>query len=329
MDYHSLDSAVQVYFAAALAPSTHSTYKAAERRYLSFCSNFHITPLPTTESSLCYFVACLGQQGLAHSTIRTYLSGVRQFQIAHGFKDLNYEHMPRLCQILKGVRISQGQKGRIIRPRLPITPRILRLMKRVWFPSDTNSSYDNLMLWVVSTIAFFGFCRSGEITTPSDNSYDPNIHLSYADIATDNPKCPSMLSINLKHSKIDQERKGIKIIIGKTGDDLCPISAMLNFLKVRGSRPGPLFCRKSGTPLSKSRFVDSVRSALTKANLPADVFAGHSFRIGAATTAASAGICDSSIQSLGHWKSNAYLLYIRAEPQKLAKVSSTMSVCKF
>ena len=174
----------------------------------------------------------------------------------------------------------------------------------------------------------FGFCRSGEITTPSENSYDPSIHLSYGDIASDNPKCPSMLSINLKHSKTDQERKGIKIIIGKTGDDLCPISAMLNFLKVRGTHPGPLFCRNSGAPLSKLRFVDCVRSALTKANLPADVFTGHSFRIGAATTDASAGICDSSIQSLGCWKSNAYLLYIRTEPQKLARVSSTMSVCK-
>ena len=67
--------------------------------------------------------------------------------------------------------------------------------------------------------------------------------------------------------------------------------------------------------------MDSVSSALTKANLPKDVFAGHSFCIGAATTVASASICDSSIQSLGHWKRNAYLLYIRMEPQKLAKVS--------
>ena len=90
------------------------------------------------------------------------------------------------------------------------------------------------------------------------------------------------------------------LIIGKTGDDLCTISAMLNFLKVSRYHPGPLFCRKSGTPLSKSRFVNSVRSALTKANLPADVFAGHSFHIGATTTTASAGICDSFIQSLGH-----------------------------
>ena len=85
-----------------------------------------------------------------------------------------------------------------------------------------------------------------------------------------------------------------------------PIIAMLSYLKVRGSHPGPLFCWQSGSPLSKSHFVDKVRSALTTANLPADNFAGHSFRIGAATTAASAGICDSSIQSLGRWKSNAY-----------------------
>ena len=77
---------------------------------------------------------------------------------------------------------------------------------------------------------------------------------------------------------------------------------MLNFLKVRESYPGPLFCRKSGTPLSKSGFVDSVRSALTKANLPADIFAGYSCCIGAATAKASAGICDSSVRSLGHSK---------------------------
>ena len=86
-----------------------------------------------------------------------------------------------------------------------------------------------------------------------------------------------MVSINLKHSKTDQERKGMKIIISKVKNDLSAISVMLNFLKVRGSYLGPLFCRKSGTPLLKSRFVDCVGSALSKANLPAYVFTGHRF----------------------------------------------------
>ena len=42
-------------------------------------------------------------------------------------------------------------------------------------------------------------------------------------------------NLNLKHSKTDQERKDMKIIIGKIGDDLCPILAILSFLKVGGS----------------------------------------------------------------------------------------------
>ena len=80
MDIHQLDAALHRYFAAALASSTHKTYAAAERRYLNFCKDFNLLPLPTSKSTLCYFVACLGQQGLAHSTISPYLSGVRQLQ---------------------------------------------------------------------------------------------------------------------------------------------------------------------------------------------------------------------------------------------------------
>ena len=69
----------------------------------------------------------------------------------------------------------------------------------------------------------------------------------------------------------------MKIIIGKIGDDLCPVAALLTYLNVRGSHPGPLFVWKSGTPLSKVKFVDEVRSALEAAHLPAKDFAGHNF----------------------------------------------------
>ena len=96
MDMPELDQAVQRYFAAGLAPATHKTYQSAERRYLEFCSSFSFVPLPTSESILCYFAACLGQQGLAHTSIRTYLSGVRQIQIAYGWNDPGIDQMPRL-----------------------------------------------------------------------------------------------------------------------------------------------------------------------------------------------------------------------------------------
>ena len=85
MDISNLDRAVLHYYSAALTPATKKTYKAAERHYLQFCRDYSLPALPTSENLLCYFVTCLGQQGLAHSTIRTYSSGVHQIQIALQF----------------------------------------------------------------------------------------------------------------------------------------------------------------------------------------------------------------------------------------------------
>ena len=72
------------------------------------------------------------------------------------------------------------------------------------------------------------------------------------------------------------------------------------YLSVRGSNTGPLFQWESGVPLSKSSFVTHVKSALTQAGLPAKNYSSYSFWIGAATTAAVAGLEDLAIQILGH-----------------------------
>ena len=75
--------------------------------------------------------------------------------------------------------------------------------------------------------------------------------------------------------------------MGKTNDDLCPITALLSYLSHRGIAPGLLFHWANHTPLSKPKFVDHVRLALLAANVPAHLYTGHSFCIGAATATAS------------------------------------------
>ena len=77
--------------------------------------------------------------------------------------------------------------------------------------------------------------------------------------------------------------------MGRTNDNLCPVTALLSYLIHHGDAPGPLFQWDNHTPLSKSKFVDHVHLALLAANIPAHLNAGHSSRIGAVTTAASAG----------------------------------------
>ena len=62
MDFHRLDQAVQKFYQAALTQSTHKTYKVAERKYLSFCTNFSLSPLPTTENIYAILRPVLGKR---------------------------------------------------------------------------------------------------------------------------------------------------------------------------------------------------------------------------------------------------------------------------
>ena len=103
----------------------------------------------------------------------------------------------------------------------------------------------------------------------------------------------------------------MKVVVGNTGDELCPVAAVLAFLAVRGSGPGPLFKFQDGRPLTRDRLVNHVRSALDTLGLNSSHYAGHSFRIGAATAAAQCGIEDSTIKALGRWESAAFQRHIR------------------
>ena len=148
------------------------------------------------------------------------------------------------------------------------------------------------MLWAASLVTFFSFCRSGETTVEDENKYGLSVHLSFSDVAVDNAESPNMISLNIKRSKTDQGALGVHVSIGRTNDDLCPVSALLTYLERRGSTPGALFQWDNRILLSKTKFIDATRQALSAANLPAKDYAGHSFRIGAATTAATAGLED-------------------------------------
>ncbi len=56
---------------------------------------------------------------------------------------------------------------------------------------------------------------------------------------------------------------------------------------------------EDGRHLIRERFVKAVRPAVTSLGLNSNLFAGHSFRIGATTVAAQQGVQDSLIKTMG------------------------------
>ena len=118
-------------------------------------------------------------------------------------------------------------------------------------------------------------------------------------MAIDDPVKPRALKVHLHHSKADQFGNGVDVVIDSTGDSLCPVAAVSAFMAIRGGAPRPFFVFPDGTPLTKLRFVDFTRRAIKDLGLLPDQFAGHSYRIGAVTAAAQAGLENSMIMTVG------------------------------
>ena len=86
---------------------------------------------------------------------------------------------------------------------------------------------------------------------------------------------------------------------------------MLDYLTLRGYKPGPLFMTSHGHPVSRTTFTDQLFVVLKFCGLNPARYKGHSFRIGAASHAADRGLSDTQIRVLGRWRSNAFHSYIR------------------
>ena len=324
MDLTALEREVLQLIDSSVAPSTRRSYQSAQNRYVSFCQLANATPFPVSTHVLCQFVAFLGSQGLKHQTVKSYLSAVRHAQITAGFHDpFKNADLSRLECVLKGLKRQQACQGTPSKPRLPITPDILRRLKQLWDPKASNQ--DVAMLWAACTLGFFGFLRCGEFTCLSGQAYDQSCHLSLEDVAIDSPSNPSVMRVRLKQSKTDPFRQGVDIFLGTTKTSLCPVMAMLAYLALRGRSAGPLFIRSNGSPLTRSHLVDSVKSALRQCGIDPAKYNGHSFRIGAATTAAACGIPDATIKMLGRWESSAYSLYIKTPRAQLASIATQLA----
>ena len=272
-----------------------------------------------TTESVTLFAAFLGAEGLAISTIESYLAALRHVHLlANPSCPAPSWHSPHMKVLLHGIRRVQAQQSSA-RVRLPITSSLMRIIKAQL--AKSSSSYISLLIWAACCTGYFGFLRCGEFLVPDGTQYDASIHLSLADFTFNQSSSPWRIILTIKKSKTDQFRQGTQVVLGATGSDLCPVGALLDFLSIRGGEPGPLFRLQDGSPLHRAMFVQQVQAALSASGLAGSSFNGHSFRIGAATSASAAGVPESTIKVLGRWQSMAYQRYIHPSVEDLAKVS--------
>ena len=294
------------------------------RRFEAFCTHFNVTtPFPLTEHLMCCYASFLADEGLAPQTIKSYLSALRNMKLSLGFPDPREQSsLPMLKRIQAGIARCRLLRDPPSRIRLPITAHILRKIGQGWRESLCP---ERAVLWAVACSAFFGFFRLGELLPVTGAAYNPRTSLSWGDVAVNSLANPRMVQFHLRRSKCDQAGKGADVVVGKTGSDVCPVTAILEFIELRGSQAGPFFIDSAKKPVLKPWFVAQLREVLGRIGFPPMDFAGHSFRIGAATTASLVGLEDSMIQTLGRWRSAAFLQYVRTPKERLATLSASLA----
>lgn len=246
--------------------------------------------------------------------MRVYLSAVRALHIQGGFPD-PLVGCNRIPLVIRGLRRSKSSS---CNQKVPITLLVLYAIR-----AQLNLDIHNdMMLWAACCVAFFGFLRASEFTVPP-HGFSANKHLSLKDISVDKQSVPDNVFMHLKFSKTDQFGKGTNIVLARTDTDVCPVSALMSYLHVRGSTPGPLFLLSDGTPLTKGKLNVHLQHVLKQCGWPG-IFTLHSFRVGAATTAASLGFPDYLIQALGRWTSDAYKVYVKLPQDRLHLASKSL-----
>ena len=288
--------------------------------------NYNLPPFPLSEHKSTMFAASLAHSGL-RSSVSLYLSALRHLMVETGQPLPASSDWPALRYVTQGIRQTPAASPLPAkRLRLPITVDIMLVLYNQFFVSPSRghqlSSYDSSLLWAACCTGYFGFMRSGEFTSSQANGGDP---VSIGDVSVDSHSDPSIVRLLLRKGKTDPYGNGVFIYLGRTQSVVCPVVALLQFLAIRPSHSGPLFIWQDGSPLTQQQFTHEVKMMLQLAGLCSSSYAGHSFRIGAATTAAHAGLPSHLIKMLGRWESEAYQLFIRTPSETLVQVSSLLA----
>ena len=256
--------------------------------------------LPISTPHLALFIAFLFDRNYAWSTVNTYISAISYSHKLFGCHDPSKVFF--IIQMLKGY----GKLNSNFDSRLPITRPILSRLLNV-AGEIIHSRYELCLFRAMCSFAFHAFLRVGEMTLTNSNSNILTID-SLTKLVSTNNHVVSIKVTFLRYKHSDNQRPFTLIV--QRQPNCCPVQILLDYLTLRGSTPGPIFILR-GQAVTRKYFCDLLTGAIKRCGLNPSRYKGHSFRIGAASDAAERGLSDAQIRSMGRWKSNAFLSYIR------------------
>ena len=289
--------------AASRAANTHNTYekawKAFQRFRLQYSYNIYAHP---NIEEIAQFIAYLSWHGYASSTISTYVSGIAFIIKSNGLPDITDNFVIR--RLIDGCKRRHARRDTRCPITLPILKALLASLSHV-----CSHGYEVAMFRSAYLLAFFGFLRVSEFTVSTRHS---PITLFDEDVYVSEGGTTRQIHIRIRRSKTDQAANGCQITLPANDRyEICPVRAVANYRSMRSRGGIAFFCNFDRTPLTRQQFTSTLKRAVAFCGLPVTFYSSHSFRIGAATSAAMSGVPEVRIQSMGRWSTDTHKIYIR------------------
>ncbi|MGH0160067.1 UNVERIFIED_CONTAM: hypothetical protein FKN15_053966 [Acipenser sinensis] len=185
----------------ALAPSTRSSYSTAWSSFTNFCEQNRISYTSYNLQLLLAFIAHLRLSlRLAPSSITCYLAGIQyQFRLQSIPSPL-LSSVPEIRLTFRGMEKSLPPSSP---SRQPISTDLL-LHLIIALRQGCFNPFDDIVMETLCLIAFFGFLRCSEFSTPSTSSF-PALGLKRSDLS----QIPgNHFILHIRSSKTDQLSQG-------------------------------------------------------------------------------------------------------------------------
>ena len=187
-------------------------------------------------------------------------------------------------------------------------------------PSCTKTPYYCILMKALFLLAYYGALRAGELCRSGTLSHT----LKLEDVLLGQGANGSEVKITLKSYK-HSKREANLLLPPHPAPNLCPVTALSEYLKIRPKGSPYLFLGESGKPVQRASLAATLKTAIDRLGRDPAKFNTHSFRAGRATDLAAEGAPEAVIRETGRWHSNAFLNYIRFPSFQLPHPGSCQS----
>ncbi|KAK0448168.1 hypothetical protein EV421DRAFT_1889523 [Armillaria borealis] len=306
--YISEDDLTRVFY------KTLETYGSGLLLYHIFCDVRNIPDdarCPASAKIISSFLATMAGN-YASGTLSNYLHGVRAWHILHGLPWLvNETEMSQLITAAVHLQPPHARK----KPRLPYTcDAMATLLQHLNLSLPLDAAVAACL-----TTTFYSAARLGEFTLPNLQCFDPNTrdHNNLEQTVFFIPKTKSSVH-------------GEDVFWATQDGPSNPQALLKNHFAVNDPPLTlPVFSyihKGKHQPLTKAAFLSRLHKAFKEANIWKMLFLtmkieplqGHGIRIGSTLEYLLCGVPFDVVKTIGRWKSDAFILYLRKHAQILA-----------